>query len=127
MTSVSLGQRFGINNVIIPKGGPAIVPCRLDFTNTARILIDGEQVVANGKIEFLQGVFIDNADNVDALTFTIQTTDQRLICPPRSQGYFAILTANPPRIIAETPQGGSKIINVDFYNVPIQSQVWRVT
>lgn len=127
MSSVSLGNRFGINNVIIPKGGPAIIPATLDFTNTARIVIDGEQVVSTGKIEFLQGVYIDNADNVDALTFTIQTTGQRLICPPRSQGYFAILTTNPPKIVAETPQGGTKIISVDFYNVPIQSMVWRVT
>lgn len=127
MSAVSLGNRFGVNNVIIPKGGPATIPCELNFTNTARIVIDGEQVVANGRIEFLQGVYIDNADNLDALTLTVQTTGQRLICPPRSQGYFSILAPNPPRIVAETPQGGTKIIDVWFYNVPIQAQVWRVT
>lgn len=126
MTDVSLGNRFGINNVIIPKGGPATIPVELDFRNTGRVLIDGEQVVSNGRIEYLQGVFIDNADNVDALTLTIGTTGQRVICPPRSQGYFSILAPNPPRIVAETPQGGTKVLDLLFYNVPIQAAVWSV-
>ena len=126
MTDFSLGQRFGVNNVIIPKGGPATIPCNLDFRNTGRILIDGEQVVSTGKIEYLQGVFIDNADNVDALTLTIGTTGQRIVCPARSQGYFSILAPNPPRIIAETPQAGTKVLNLLFYNVPIQAVVWSV-
>lgn len=127
MDSVSLGNRFGISNVIIPKGGPATIPALLDFTNTGEILIDGEIVISTGKIEYLQGVFIDNADNPDALSMTLDTTGQRVICPANSQGYFSILATNPPRITAETPQGGTKKIRVLFYNVPIQSGVWAVS
>lgn len=127
MSGYSLGQRYGINNVIIPKNGPATIPAVLDFRNTAEIVIDGELVVSTGKIEYLQGVFIDNADNADALTLTMGTTGQRIICPPLSQGYFSIMVPNPPRIVAETPQGGSKVLNVFFYNVPIQAQIWQVS
>lgn len=120
----SLSTRFGMNNVLIPKGGPACVAAKLNFTNTPEIIIDGEQIVSRGQIEYLQGVFIDNADNANALTLTMGTTGQRIVCPPNSQGYFAILMPNPPKIKAETTQGGSQIFNVHFYNVPIQSLVW---
>lgn len=123
---ISLGARFGINNVIIPKGGPATIPAKLDFTNVAEIDIDGEQVTSQGKIEYIQGVFVDNADNTDPLVFTMATTGQRIVCPPNSQGYYAIMAPNPPRMTATTTQGANQIFNVFFYNVPIQSAVWSV-
>jgi len=124
MDSVSLGTRFGVNNVIIPNGGPATIPAKLDFRATAAIEIDGELVVSQGKIEYLQGVFIDNSDNANPIKFTMGITGQRIVCPPQSQGYFAIMAPNPPRITAETPQAGSLIVPIFFYNVPIQSAVW---
>lgn len=124
MTGLSLGTRFGVNNVIIPAGGPATIPASLDFRNTARIEVDGELVVSQGKIEYLQGVFIDNADNANPLKLTMGITGQRIICPPNSQGYFAIMAPNPPRIICETPQNGNLQIPIFFYNVPIQSAIW---
>lgn len=124
MDGLSLGFRYGVNNVIIPKNGPATIPALLDFTDTGEIEIDGELVVMQGQIEYLQGVFIDNADNTDPLSMTMGTTNQRIVCPPQSQGYFAIMVPNPPRIIARSAQSGTKKINVFFYNVPIQSNVW---
>jgi hypothetical protein len=123
----SLGTRFGVNNIMVPKGGPATIPALLDFTNASEVEIDGEIVISNGKIEYLQGVYIDNADNADALKLTMNTTGQRIVCPPNSQGYFAIMAPNPPKILATTPQGASKKISVFFYNVPIQSFVWGTT
>ena len=124
MSGLSLGFRYGVNNVIIPKNGPATIPALLDFTSTAEIEIDGELVVSQGQIEYLQGVFIDNADNPDTLTLTMGTTGQRIVCPKNSQGYFAIMVPNPPRIVAQSAQAGNKKIRLFFYNVPIQSLVW---
>lgn len=122
--SYTLSTRYGMNNVLIPKGGPACIEARLDFSNQAEILIDGEEVVSRGQIEYLQGVYIDNAQNASPLSLTMGTTGQRITCPPNSQGYFAILVPNPPRILAETIQGANQIFKVHFYNVPIQSLVW---
>lgn len=120
----SLNTRFGVNNVLIPKEGPVVVPGTLNFENTAEIEISGEMVITQGKISFIQGVFIDNADNTDKLTLTIGNTNQRIVCPANSQGYFPLLTPNPPIIVARTTQGGGQIIPLFFYNVPIQSIVW---
>jgi hypothetical protein len=126
MAGLSLGTAIGMNNVLIPRGGPKCVPALLDFSNAAEIEIDGQLIVMQQEIEYLQGVFIDNADNADTLTLTMNTTGHRIVCPPNSQGFFAMLVPNPPRIIAETTQGASQQFNVFFYNVPIQSMVWSV-
>jgi hypothetical protein len=125
MTSFALGNPYGVNNVIVPKGGPKIAPARLDFGTTAEIVVNGLEIVSNGNIEFLQGMFIDNADNIDPLICTMSDgTGQRIICPARGQGYFSMLQPNPPIIRFATPQMVGRVINVAFYNVPIQSQVW---
>ncbi len=119
-----LNVGMSISNVIVPKGGPKAVPAILDFNNTAKIELDGQQVIDAGQIEYLQGVFIDNADNPTAFTLEISGLNQRIVCPPNKQGYFAIMAVNPPKMTAKTTQAANRVINVFFYNVPIQSAVW---
>lgn len=125
MTSpISLSGVYGANNVLIPKGGPKVVGANLDFSTVAEILIDGQQIVSQGQIEFLQGMFVDNADNGVSVSFEMSTTGQRLVIPARAQGYFAILVPNEPRIIARMSQLNNRRVRVLFYNVPIQSHYW---
>jgi|SRR6185503_4416438 len=116
---------FGIANVVVPAGGPKCVPTLVDFTNSAQITLDGQQIVSQGKIEYLQGVFIDNSANVNNLSLTMSTTNQQIICPKKSQGYFSIMVPDPPVIIATTVQANIQI-PMFFYNVPIQPAVWSV-
>lgn len=124
MTDYTLGPAsFGVSTVIVPVGGPKTIPALLDFTATGKIEIDGQQVVDQGKISYLQGVYVDNADNPAPLTLIMGTTGQRVIMPANSQGYIAILVPNPARIIASTTPGVK--INVQFYNVPIQQIIWK--
>jgi hypothetical protein len=121
---MQLGQTFGIANVVVPAGGPKVIPVSVDFTAVASVLIDGQNIVAQGKIEYLQGVFIDNSANINNLSLTMSTTNQVIICPKKSQGYFSIMVPDPPQIIAATPIG--LVIPMFFYNVPIQPGVWSV-
>ena len=125
MNNLNLAGSFGVNSVLIPKGGPKCVPATLDFSSVGEIIIEGEQLIAMGKMEFLQGVFIDNADNPNPLTLIMSTTGQRVIAPANSQGYYSILVPNSPRIRALTSQGAGRRIQAIFYNVPIQAQVWK--
>lgn len=121
-----LQTAFAIANVIVPKGGPKVIPTALDFSNAAEISMDGELIVSQGGIEYIQGVFIDNADNPDKFSLNMEGVNQRIVCPANSQGYFSIMATNPPKMIASTVQTNGRIINVYFYNVPIQSAVWSV-
>jgi hypothetical protein len=122
---MELGSSFGIANVVVPSGGPKCVPALVDFSNSAVVILDGQQIINQGKIEYLQGVFIDNSANVNKLTLNMSTTGQNIICPAKSQGYFAIMVPNPPQILASTTQAAI-IIPLFFYNVPIQPAVWSV-
>jgi hypothetical protein len=125
MENVSLGNgSFGVANAIIPKEGPKTIAAKLDFSNAAEIAIDGSQVVQMGKISFIQGVYIDNASNAVPFTLNIETTGQRVICPPNHQGYFPILAPLPPKMLATMAQLGGRIVNLQFYNVPMQACIW---
>lgn len=114
---------FGIANVVVPAGGPKCVPTFVDFSNAASVLLDGQAIVSQGKIEYLQGVFIDNSANVNKLSLTMSTTNQTIIAPAKSQGYYTIMVPDPPQIVAATVQANI-IIPLFFYNVPIQPAVW---
>jgi hypothetical protein len=127
MPNVSLQTGFGINNVIVPKGGPRAVIATCDFGTAGQTEIDGEAIVDRGGIEFIQGVFIDNSTNANKLTLTMGTTGQIVVCPPQAQGYFAIMLPNPPKMVATTIQVSNLKIPLIFYNVPIQSAVWKIT
>lgn len=123
---MQLGATFGIANVVVPAGGPKCIPTYCDFSNVAQILLDGQLIVSQGKIEYLQGVFIDNSANLNNLSITMSTTNQVLICPKKSQGYFSIMVPDPPQMIAATTQTNGLVIPLFFYNVPIQPAVWSV-
>lgn len=123
---MQLGAAFGIANVVVPAGGPKCVPTNVDFSNTAMVLLDGQQIVQQGKIEYLQGVFIDNSANANKLTLTMSTTGQTIIAPAKSQGYYSIMVPDPPQITAATTQTNGLVIPLFFYNVPIQPGVWSV-
>lgn len=121
-----LGPPFGIANVVVPAGGPKCVPTNVNFSNAADVLLDGSQIVTQGKIEYLQGVYIDNSSNANKLSLTMSTTGQTITAPAKSQGYYAIMCPDPPQIMAHTTQVNGLVIPMFFYNVPIQPAVWSV-
>lgn len=121
---MQLSQSFGIANVVVPGGGPKVIPVNVDFTVNPQVLIDGQNLVSSGKIEYLQGVYIDNSANVNPVSLTMSTTNQVITCPKKSQGYFAIMCPDPPQITANTLVG--VVIPMFFYNVPIQPAVWSL-
>ena len=115
---------YPIANVIVPQGGPKCINAQCDFSNQAEIDIDGQQVIDAGAIEFLQGVYIDNADNAVAFTLTTNT-NQRIVCGPNMQGFFPLLCQNPPKLTATMQQANGRLVDLIFYNVPVMSCSWK--
>jgi len=125
MPSANFGASFGVSNVIVPKNGPKAVPVSLDFSNDGEIDINCEQVISQGKIEYIQTLYVDNADNTNPLTLICSVTRQRLIIKGRAQGYFAILAPNPPVITVSTNQTANLIVTIFLLNVPVQAMNWQ--
>jgi hypothetical protein len=122
---IQMGPNVPINNIVIPGEGPRAVAVTLNFTNTPTINIQGLLAVTTGKISFIQGAYIDNGSNTAALNLTVLTTGQRVTIPAGGQGYYPILTAQTPNIIASTTQAAVEV-GIIFYNVPLQAQQWNV-
>lgn len=117
------GVSFSIANVVIPKSGPKTVPCRLDFTGVTEHLVDLSQLVETYRIEYIQTLYVDNKDNNNELDILTDLTGQRITIPANSQGYFALLQPNPPKITFQTVAGAFSV-NLQFMNVPVQPAVW---
>lgn len=124
MPQATIGTTFGVSNVIVPRNGPKAAPVTLDFSNDGTIAIDTELLLSQGRIEYIQTLYIDNADNLNPLTLTCSITGQRIRVPARYQGYFPILAPNPPLITVSTNQTANLKVYVFLLNVPVQAVNW---
>ncbi len=124
MTSANIGNIFGVSNVIVPRNGPKAAPVTLDFSNTGEIAIDTELLISQGKMEYIQTLYIDNADNLNPLTLICSVTGQRIRVPARYQGYYPILAPNPPLITVTTNQTALLKVGIFLLNVPVQAVNW---
>jgi hypothetical protein len=120
----NLSSMFATSNVAIPDEGPKCIRADLDFSSLDSIDIEGLLATTTGTMSYIQGVFIDNADNLDAVSLLCAITNQRITCPAQSQGYFSLLITNPPRLTVSTTHTADLRVRMFFYNVPIQTMVW---
>ena len=116
---------YPISNVIIPQDGPKCAPALLDFSSVSTIDIDGQQLIDAGQMEFVQGVYIDNASNAVPIELVCAFTAHRVTCPSNSQGFFSLLIQSPPKLTANMTQTNNRVVRVLFYNVPIVPNVWK--
>jgi hypothetical protein len=124
MLNTNIQGTFGVNNAVIPSEGPKAVPVIADFNNDTENILDGEQIVSQGKIAFFQGMYVDNGSNPVPATFIMEGTNQRIIVPANTQGYYSILQTNNPRITVQMQQAANRTLPIIFYNVPIQQHNW---
>lgn len=74
------------------EGGKFVrVPC--DFASASQYNIDLDILLGLRGIQDLQTCFIDAGDCDTAITLTVTSTGQRIICPPYSQGIFPLFFA----------------------------------
>jgi hypothetical protein len=121
---ITLGVPFAAANVIIPVEGPKVAMATLDFTGTdGTYSVDASQIIQQGKISYIQTLWVDNADNPTALTIVMAITGQRVIVPANTQQYVNVLAPNMPVFNCSTTAGAFKVV-IGFINVPIQPDQW---
>ena len=113
-----------IRNNKFPCEGPKVITQVLDFSKASSYAIDFTQMVDSAKISEIQTVFIDNADSSFPLIITADITQQRVIIPPNSQAYLAVLNLSPSFNISS--QSVLKI-KLHFLNIPCTNCVWGAT
>jgi hypothetical protein len=115
-----MSASFQSPNLAQPFQGSAAIAMVLDFTATSSVAVDLAQDMEVGKLDFIQTVYVDNADNSAAIdlifggvpgsgTFRIRVQGQY-------QGWFPIfIPKGPVRMIAQSNSGAK--IAVFFANI----------
>jgi hypothetical protein len=116
---------FPVFNALVPKEGPKIIPMSFDFSAAAGYAVNLLSQYQKKVISGVQCIYIDNSLNSSPVTLTFGTSNQKIICPPLTQGYFPVLMPNAPSMTIAS--AGGVVVPIDLINVPIQSQVWPIS
>jgi hypothetical protein len=87
---------------------------------------------SHGIVTSIQSVYIDNSQNLNSVSITVQTTGQVIICPPQSQGIFPLLFSGAAGFTIQSSLGGvsaggtpNQVTRLYLFNVPANSSgVW---
>lgn len=116
---------FQTTNLTQPIAGSMAVSQTLDFTAGTLLAFDLTDSIMVGKLDFIQSVYIDNADNSAALdlVFSGGPTTQRIRAQAQSEGWYPISWPKGAARFTAASQGGIKV-NVIFANYPMPYVVW---
>lgn len=118
---------FALNNTMKPVNGPVAVTQVFSFAAGGQASQSGDltgEMNANA-IDFIQGVWIDNGDNANPLTFVVGGTGQRITVKKNHQGYYPLLAVQGPfTFVIATTLAGTLLVPVIFYNVQINPANW---
>ena len=119
----ALKTGFQIWNGLAPEGGPVCMPVDFDFSSVANQQVDLFLEEANKQIDFVQSVYIDNADNAAAFTLTVSGTGQRIRVKANTQGWYPLLSGDQTRVNVSSTVAAVKV-TVIFCNVPMPTAQW---
>lgn len=101
------------------------MPILAVLSGATEYVVDAQQALVQKKIDRIQSVFIDNADNPETVTLLCNITNMRVVIPPNSQAWMPILvTENPVFTFRST---GNIDVPFFFCNVPMPAHVWSVS
>lgn len=107
-----------------PVEGPLVVPVQCDFSANSGYSIDLSDLFNRKYISQLPMLFIDNSGNTSSVTVTVVDTQQKIVCPPQSQGYFAIFQGYNFKFTAQS--SGAFVVPMEFMNFPVAPAVWSI-
>jgi hypothetical protein len=113
-----------VYNAQVPSEGPFALTLSLDFSANASYSLDLEMLTAGGgNISMVQTIFLDTTGLTGNTTVTVGGTVQTIIAKANTQGYYPVLSPNPPRFTFANA-GGAGIAKVILVNVPIAPGTW---
>lgn len=117
MSNLQTGTQ-GVFNMVLPAN-PQVVPQYLDLTTASEIDVDLSQLVDNGTIDFISGVWVNNGANSVAINIQVYGSNQHLTIPPYNQAYLPVLCPNNPKFRVYCDSSPGLIIETIFHNIPL--------
>lgn len=109
--------KFDQFTMTLPEEGPKCVPDSIDFTANERVEIDLSQLIDNGWLDYISGVYIDNTANDGYITFECGGSNQRFTFPATYSGYVPLFLPNPPKVHITSTENAT--VKFQWYNVPV--------
>ena len=110
-------------NQLVPDEGPKCIPIRLNFVTAAEYDLDMTILQQQGFISMIQCLFIDASLATVDTSVVVPLTGQVIKAKASTQGYYAILCPNPPRLSFLNSSGVDQVV-VFLINAPISGMVW---
>lgn len=96
----------------------------IDFSLGTTYQLDLSQIQSQAKLDSVQTLYVDNSANTGTITITMEgVTQQSIILPPNSQGYFPVLQGNPP-VLNFTVASGAPVVNIQLMNFFLPPVIW---
>ena len=117
-----VAQTIGIFNALIPAENPKCIPYNIDFSTGANQVINLTLAQQQKQISLVQTIYVDNSLSSAQTEIVCQSSGQVIKVPPGAEGYFPVITSNPPIFNLTNPSG--VVVQVYILNVPINGQLW---
>lgn len=115
---------IAIYNQRVPCDGAKSIRLPLLFDNLDELEADFTIPMQTGRIDNIQCLYVDTHDLVSALTILCPRTQQRIIIPPKKQGFVSILVAEPFTILFQSQAAAGSKASVNVLNVPMPTYLW---
>lgn len=103
-----------------PRKGPRVVPLNLDFSLKAAYDINLASMQENDRIEFVQGVWVDNSLGAFSISCLNRRTGQKITWPAGAYGWAAVFCPNQPNLVfTGLLADGSAVIPVILTSFPV--------
>jgi len=114
-------------NFQVPCEGAKCIKLLLDFSADSEFDLDLEQFTQQSRISMVQSIYIDLSDTANAMVVIVDPSglDQEIVANGRTQGFYTLLSPNPPRIVFKCASGQPQ--RVHLLNVPVAGVVWAAT
>lgn len=114
----------GIVNQRLPCEGPKALAVKLDFSGSVKTyILDMLMLQQQYVLSLIQTLFIDMSGASNDMTVTINGSNQTIKAKAGTQGYYAVLCPNPPKLTFSVAANGD-IDTVYLINVPVTGSVW---
>lgn len=118
----TLVSSYEVYNGLAPLKAPRAMLLNFDFSIAASFSFDLQLAQSLDKLEFIQSIYVDNADNSSSVIFTFGISNQRVIIPSNSQGYVSVLCPNAPRFTVACDN--AVVIPVHLLSFPVAQMIW---
>ena len=118
---------LGIQNVLtggMPCEGAKVLPYVMDFSAASQYDFDLTGQYQGNQFTTLQCAYIDNSANGSSLTISMNVTNQTIVVPKNSCGYFTLVMPAPPKLSVTT--AGLVKVYMALMNFYIPPTVWSV-